>query len=286
VTATLIDDSVVALSFGDLLLDTVDEFGTQIMCHSIEGWGSTAGTGGVTQREGADGGWAPAQNATAKVMVLTGTIRARDGLQRELAEYRLQAAIGLDLVLFTVGERTGAKQLWVRRDSDWSLKHIDESRVDWQVSVVAPDPIKYSAGDEHVQGVRLPVQTGGLTVPFTVPFTVPGISATGDVEIFNAGNYKTWPRFIIYGPVPEPSVINTTTGERFTYRSVLQPGEWIDIDTHPDAHTVYLQGVANRRQLFVGDFWSLRPKSNTIAFRATSPSSDARLDVVWRDAWN
>jgi hypothetical protein len=285
VTVTLLDDQVVPVSYGDLLFDTVDEHGTQLVLHDLKGWGSPAGTGGVTQREAGDGGWRVPQYASPKVMVLTGTIRALDPVQRELAEYALQSAINLDLALMTVSERTGTKQLWVQRDSDWDLTHVNGHRTDWQVSIVAPDPIKYGAA-EHEISSQLPLQIGGFSFPLTFPFTIDGSSLSGDIQIVNAGNHITWPRLIINGPVDQPTVTNITTGESFTYRATLQAGEWVDIDTHPDGHTVMLLGTASRRQLLVGDFWGLVPGLNSIAFRAASSSPDARLDVIWRDAWN
>lgn len=154
---------------------------------------------------------------------------------------------------------------------------------------VAPDPRIYS-GDLHEVVTGLPVQEGGLTVPFTVPYTIPGVLVGGREEVTNAGTTDTALSLRIDGPVFDPRVaVQRPDGDvqSIRFNLDLTDGQWLDVDTA--ARTALLNGLpeANQRGRAVWDVepYPLAPGTSVIRFNAGDFNEAAELTVRWRDSW-
>jgi hypothetical protein len=157
---------------------------------------------------------------------------------------------------------------------------------DFSLQLTAPDPLRYGA-ELNEETCTLPMSTssGGLTFPMAFPLDFGEGPAGGRLQPANRGTAPSWPVWRIAGPCQDPVITDTTTGERLAFGLTVQRGEVLVVDT--DTRTVLLQGAASRRSaLLPGSAWfSLRPGSSRVAFRAARTEPDARLTVEWRDAW-
>jgi hypothetical protein len=154
-----------------------------------------------------------------------------------------------------------------------------------RAAFVATDPLIYS-GQEVTAQLGLPSFTGGLTVPVQAPFTVDGVLVGGKVTVENEGTADTPLALRVDGPVSAPRVtLQRPVGPAQTLSVLfdLGAGQWLDIDT--GAHTVLLNGTANRRGQVAGVFPILPPGVSTLRFQAAAFHDDAELTARWRHAW-
>lgn len=170
-------------------------------------------------------------------------------------------------------------------------RHIGAGVAPTQCAFVGTDPLIYSGDLLTSDPIPLPVQAGGLLVPFTVPFTIGGTLLGGSAELVNAGTAPSPIVFRIDGPVEEPfvAVQHPATGTVNTIRCHfdLPSGQFVLINT--GARTVFLQGLpqASRRgQVTAEDDWPLlQPGVNEIRFGAGEHNDQAALTVETRSAW-
>jgi hypothetical protein len=266
------------VSFGDL-----SPSGVFYNLEDLEGWDSPGSTGAVEQRSGARGGWASRAFQSPRLLRLTGGISVAEESQLEPAIDTLLEAIPLDdLGEIQVARKGSTRVAFVRQDDTPAVEILSTTEAAFDVALIAPDPYRYSVS-EHVLETTLPVSSGGLSLPTSLPFSIDGGSPTGFMAASNVGNVPSPATVTIYGPVVMPSVTNSKTGERITYSLDLASDEFLVLDL--DRRTALLNGVASRRGFIRGDFFSIHPGANSIAF--TSPIYDpaARVSLAWRDAW-
>lgn len=263
---------------------TDDDTGASWVVSDLEGWQVASSTGAVTQRSAARGGWRNGAQLAPKGYTLVGSVYTDRGDVPDLLD-QLLSNIALDVpdALTVYGVHNGQDRLtYVRQEGDAVTQIVSATEGTFAIGLVAPDPLKYSI-EEHIASAKLPVTTGGLTVPITVPFSIDAVTVSGVVAVSNDGNYPVSPRILIYGPVDTPKVTNLDTGEILQVNLTLAPGEWIDLDL--DRHTAMLNGTSSRRGYVTGQWFSLTPGDNLIAFNAPTYNASAEIQVVWRDAW-
>jgi hypothetical protein len=98
----------------------------------------------------------------------------------------------------------------------------------------------------------------------------------------NAGSFPTTPSVTIYGPVTNPYIENTTTGETVYFDITLGVGETLVVDFTDK--TVLLGGTTSRYNTKRGTWWALVPGNNSIRLGGTSAGTPT-ASVSWRDAW-
>lgn len=157
---------------------------------------------------------------------------------------------------------------------------------DFQLALVAADPRIYNS-----QLRALTVAAGGVagSTGFDSPLESPFLSqpaTVGSLTLENDGSTDTPPYFIIYGPVTNPTITNTTTGDSIVINYQLAVGDYMAIDTLN--RTVILNNNQSRYGAVDFNattwFW-LRPGENTIEFAPTAYQTGAALRAEWRDAW-
>lgn len=104
----------------------------------------------------------------------------------------------------------------------------------------------------------------------------------------NVGNYKTMPKFTIRGPVINPSLTLTSTGEFFGLTTTLTSSDVIVVDMQ--AGTVVLNGTTTRYGVVTtGSSWfGLPPGGSTVRLSSTDSSypTGNSFQVDFRSAWS
>lgn len=86
----------------------------------------------------------------------------------------------------------------------------------------ATDPRLYGQGQSLVISAEETAHTGGVKPPFTFPLSF-GATVPVGVAVTNAGNFETRPLLILTGPLPAPTITNTTV-EGEPHLQLVRPG--------------------------------------------------------------
>jgi len=282
-----VDASAPLVAVGDLVMNTIDEFGVQWVLSNLEGWGSPGSTATATQRAAGNGATMSAAYMKPRVVVGTGAILTEDPSLLTSAIDRLIDAVDLSPFQLTVAEPGLRRSLMVQRQDDVLPKKLNAYEAEFSFQVIAKDPRKF--GDLTSATTRLPFSSGGLVWPVTFPVTFTGVSGTGQVTVNNPGNTQApcWLR--IDGPLPAGGWTVTHLGKQasltFASSLALGSGEFVTVDM--DRREVLAQGQAPRSGYVTSRGWfSLDPGDNTIAFSAQNYSSTASLTVSTKPAWS
>jgi hypothetical protein len=153
----------------------------------------------------------------------------------------------------------------------------------FMVSLVAPDPRLYTAGENTTGSITRP-SGGGFILPVNVPI-VSDPQSGGSATINNAGTIPTYPKLILKGLLTNPYILNSTLGEAFQLNRTIAVGETVTIDMAEK--TVLLNGTSSLLSAKTTDsrWWSLEPGTNLIAFSSGSASDDGTLEITWHDAY-
>lgn len=151
------------------------------------------------------------------------------------------------------------------------------------VRLAASDPRLY-AFTESTETDTLPTTEGGMEFNETPPITFGAVSTGGLFTCTNAGTFETWPVIKLTGPVTDPVVYNTTSGEHLAFDITVASGDYLLIDS--GARTVLLNGTASRYStLEVGsNWWPLAAGDNEIRYEAATTTS-SNITLTWRSAW-
>lgn len=258
---------------------------------------------GGDERAWSDGSWRGAQFRSSFVVSLSLLIDARTTELTLEAIDQLQYAMrpvgfGQDIeFVFNLG--LGPRKYYGRPIMcNTELQLLGAGAVTAQLAFEVNDPVTYSADEELIEGITLPIYSGGHIVPHTVPFVVTGTRTGGETTIDYDATHRAYPKLRINGPdkdlypsatLDNPSVSITSDGRllRLTVELSLKAGDWLEIDT--SSRTVLLNGTANRRTVTytepAGEWPSLAPGSNLVRFRGLDNSASSTLDISWLKAW-
>lgn len=126
-----------------------------------------------------------------------------------------------------------------------------------------------------------PPTTGGTTLPTTLPFS---FSLSGGSSIIvNNGNGVMYPVVRIYGDSTNAHLSNSTTGQEFSIQTNIPAGVYVEIDMLEQS-AIGSDGL-NYLEYFEGDFFYLKPNSNTLNYSSDSGAgSGTYAQVFYRDA--
>ena len=119
---------------------------------------------------------------------------------------------------------------------------------------------------------------GGTTFPASFPMTFAPTTG-GSVIVTNNGSAPADPDIIIYGPVTNPYVLNTTTGEYLSLNITIDEGSYVRIYEDEGSMYVMQGGTTNRYSDFSGTLFKLQPGANVISYTASTYSSNSFLEV-------
>jgi phage-related protein len=145
-------------------------------------------------------------------------------------------------------------------------------RTEAQLTIQCPDPYIYDADVVTTEGNI--AASPGTGIVFNMSFNLTfGGTATGDpggADVINVGNHDMYPLITIFGPVVQPTIVESNSGKWMGFDLTLTKTDYLVIDTRK--HTIYLNGIQSRRSsLVVGSSWfSIAPGDTTIFFYGTA----------------
>lgn len=190
---------------------------------------------------------------SSRSVTLTGVCKAPSEAAFWASYNRLLAATaGLGVEFDLVVSEDVDKRLGVVRGGPVRNKIVGLGSFEWEVSLIAPDPLKYAVAEKSFP-----------------------VSAGGSLDLVNAGTFTTFPIITAVGAV---SVENFTSGLTMTTGSNTVP-PYTQFDTR--RRTVYSGTINNYGKIAPNNvWWGLLPGTNEIRNHGASA-----VDVTYHDAW-
>jgi Phage tail protein len=275
----------------DMWFNTTLDDGTVLAVGEPDGWEGVTFITPVDQAGGRDGGLTGPPSVGPRILPISGvmvspdpqTLRNRIRQMRGLLGPRTQVV--WEQYDFGEAQRMG---LVCVANGDFRATPVTGHRrggvaTVFQFSLTAANPPwKLAVGTASQACMGLPSGTvSGRTYSKTYswnygPFVNPG----GFMNVSNDGDIAAWPVLTITGPADNPIITNDTTGEGFVITSSIPAGVTVTIDSRT--------GVINPSNYRIaGRPFALQPGNNTLRWRATSGTYDARasLCATWRSTW-
>lgn len=271
--------------------NATDDYGVDWIVTSEEGWSSaTDAQAAIENRPDDDGGDDAPTYESPRVITLTGVAIAPNWYEQNSAKDRLNpvAYRSRGLYPLTVTENHLTRMAMVRRSGAQKIADRPGNAFDWSISLVAPDPRKWSA-DETTATVTMPnvVVPSGRTYPRTYPLTYPrGGQNSTSVTATNVGNRDSSVVAIFSGGVNQPGIVNADTGAVVQFDVSLTPGDLFEVDL--GARTAVVNGTASRRgALLTGSSWFPLPPGDTALRMIGNPNGlgAPSMSVRYRSAW-
>lgn len=245
---------------------------------------------GAGEWSGRDGGYVSSQFYASRVIVITGFYKASncdtaDELRANLAE-ALPIRTSLPLYITTFSGKLYFTQTYLR---DFKMDVIHPTFGKYQITLIAPDPLLYDAGDgsDPDSGWQeLPVEKiigGGYVTEYDMPVQwTPGTTPTVAV---NTGDSVIYPQFKITGAVENPRITNQTT-DKFVQVNITtsDPSDELIIDMNNRTITLNGGSVLSLRTVD-SQWWGLEVGNNTIEFTSDGPTDVDSGVLRWRAAF-
>lgn len=279
----------------------VDDDGVDWVVHQDQGWFEPVEERLFDSDKPADHGTYSAPNLdSSRVITLTGYAKAPDLITADRARNRFSALCKRGhLFQLLVEEPVVDKTAQVKR-AGGNVRNTRPHQFDFQLILVAPDPRKYSAvlhskstrlAQDAPGGIQWNGAAGSTGVQWGGPAGTTGLvyqtgaGETGVMQLTNAGTADTPIAFTITGPVTNPIIVRTDTGQTIRWNGTVPTGSILQIDTGTGA--VLLNSGNQRPLLTRADFFTIPAQSVIdVAFQAPAPSPTAELTAVWADAWH
>jgi hypothetical protein len=188
-------------------------------------------------------------------------------------------------------EAVGPRSALVRVTQGAVLEWLNNECFTYSLQLKAPDPLKY--GPQTFAQTSLAASAGGTgrVWPRVWPtdYGVPPGVTPGAITLANAGTASYHPRLRIDGPVPNPVVTMTETGDWIRYNATLAAGNWLDIDCRNRA--VLLNGNldASHKNLMssYGAWLAVPVGGGSLSWTADAADPDATLHAWgYEGAWS
>ena len=163
-------------------------------------------------------------------------------------------------------------------DPDYTYGYIKS-----QLTFFCPDPRYYDNTTQTASMTyTLPL---GRTYPRIYPLTYGGGSQTQTAPITNNGTTNTYPLITIYGPVINPVVGSTTTGQYLSFNYTMAQSDVISVDLLNK--TILLNGNSARNLIIGSSQWFAAP-AGTSYFYFTGTGTTygiTNATVQWNNAY-
>jgi hypothetical protein len=279
----------------------LDNLGIDWFVESVQGWwGGTGIRNNDLEKSGADGSFFSPPDRVARVITIDGYATCPDesALEQGMDRFNELLSDGR-LHTLTATEQTRVRQVDVHLGAEPVVDPLSGNRFDFGLTVIAVDPLKYSA-DLHTDqtglaqdapgGIQWNGPAGTTGVQWGGPAGTTGLvwqagnGNTGVMVLSNDGSADAPIRFAIAGPVSAPSIVDVTNGHTITFPDAVPSGSQFVVDT--GTGYAALDGANRYPQLTARDFFVIpRRSSIEVAFRSPVSSPSAVLTAAWRDAW-
>lgn len=152
----------------------------------------------------------------------------------------------------------------------------------FQLQLYAPD---FALDSQILQSASLGRYGGG---GFLIPVSIPIVSTAGTggaVSVTNGGTVEAYPTLRFNGPLTNPRLTNTTTGETILLQMTIASGEQVVVDMKN--HTIVQGGITNRisKKSMDSDFWALDTGVNYLQLTTSDSGDSGTVSIEFRDAY-
>ena len=279
----------------------VDDDGVKWFVHEDAGWFEPVEDRLFSADKPADDGiYSSPSFDAARVITLNGWCCAPDAITADRSRNQFNALLKRGhLFQLLVEEPVVDKTALVKRAGGRAVMQTPREFT-WQLILTAPDARKYSAvlhskstklAQDAPGGIQWDGPAGGAGVQWNGPAGSTGlqyqagVGENGVMQLENSGTADTPIVFTVAGPVTDPAIIRTDTGDTIQWIGSVPAGASLQIDTGTGA--VLLNGGNQRPLLTAADFFSIPGESAIdVSFQSPDPSPTAELTAVWADAWH
>ena len=269
---------------GNFAFNRIDEDGIVWVIQEIDGWwGPPEPTTPDYPRGNADGSYDVRGRWNAREITLKGTFLVPDASYVPLARQRLVDAANLVYTgtWMRVNESNYNKVAWVRLSGRPQIQTVNaRGRTEFEISLRASDPIKYSWSPADIQDGFDSVGINCLNLT---------TGALGNAIVENVGNTPVPVLISILGPASTNVYVQNVTTNQILFLNKEIPSEsTLTIDTYDNS--VDLDGVISGSRSYVEplvDWITLDPGENSIDFVDSSnfTSSGAQMTMYFRSGW-
>lgn len=272
---------IVTITFGSV---TIGAYSSGYLIDKLKGFDFPEVNVDVADRGQYHGARLNSYSYGERLFTINGSIYGTSASNLETKRQALQKALDLHggvqtMTLTTRGSLALQAEVIAIAKFGVEYKKGSMSFCDFMIQLVAPYPFLLSQvlNSEEVE----PFSGGGFAIPFAIPFSM-GVGGSGTTTVTNDGNARAFPIITINGPIENPSIQNSTTGETCSLNYTLSTStDYIEIDTYN--RTVMLNGVTNLRQYFSGDWITLASGDNSIKLTGSSTGADTGAIFSYRD---
>lgn len=278
--------------------NSIDAAGVDWFVHTDSGWFDPVPVRqSLSDRPAGHGSYAQPNLRGSRVITLAGYAEAPDELAADAAIDEFNALLGDGLLhRLDVIEPVQSRSAWVQLGDTPLLTRTSPVEFDWQLSLVAPDPRKFSTDTQLASTLLANSGSGGVEwngpdgagVQWNGPdgsglqFGTPG-----EAGVLVLDNQRgTAPADIVFrftGPAVNPVLQRVDTGDAIAYGGTLLATDTLIIDTGSGA--VRLGSINARPRLTRADLFRIPPRSSvSVVFNSDSTSGTSSLSAEWHTA--
>lgn len=245
---------------------------------------------GAGDWSGRDGGYVSSQFYSSRVIVISGfyvsaTCEEADDMRQSLSEY-LPIRQSIPMFVTSFSGRQYFAQTYLQ---DFKMDMIASKHGKFQITLVAPDPFLYDAGngvDPDSGWNNLDVYKligGGYVTEYDMPVQwTPGTTPTIAV---NNGDIAIYPQFKITGAVQNPRITNQTNN-KFVQVNITTTSPTDELIIDMNQRTVTLNGGSVLSFRTLDSTWFGLEVGNNIVEYTSDGSSDVDFGTLrWRTAY-
>lgn len=215
--------------------------------------------------EGVDGGYVDSEFMTTRTVTIEGTAYVDpsnpdalfDVLKRNFRPSKLARPFYFKSPGVGVRKLFGKAQ-GIRYDVD-AARRI--GKTDVVATVLCGDPYIYDSDQIVAFGfVGAPDPGFGFNLAFNFGFGGAG-TTSNKITLYNAGNHDAFPIISITGPLTQPYIVESTSGNQLAFNLTLGPTDTLVIDTRK--HSTKIRSANVRSSLAAGSQWFTVPAQSS-----------------------
>lgn len=269
------------IKLGDITLTEKD------LTTSVKGLGKPTVRTATGNYSGRDGGWLSSQFFSTRQIVISGEFNNKNCANLEARKQELIDALPIrESIPMFITNFSGKIYYSDVYFIDMQMDIEGRTFAPFEITLLAPDPYLYDAGDGIDPDSGYIIQTINKLVGggYTFPYVLPVVWETGSTptSVNNTSEFMIYPEITLTGTFTNPKFTNNTTGEFIRLGITTTTGDVIKIDMKN--RTVTLNG-GSILPLKTGSFWGLSTDINMIQMETDGGGDDCCAQLKYRIAY-